>query len=143
MFPRRPGARREACQFALHSRHLGLSIPSQVWLQIVNATIDRSLGEGRARRYPSLDPQGAQVLRDYYGQSADAFTTRGDQRAGARVRGGRGRRPACPPGGRDFTLRCLPRTAPRLERIKRRAGRMGLPMPIRSHEESPSSTLAR
>ena len=49
----------------------------------------------------------------------------GRQRAVARVRGGRGRRPACPPGSQDFTLRCLPRTALWLERIKRRAGRMG------------------
>ena len=78
MFPVVPALSEEACQLALHSRHLGLSIPSEIWLKIVNATIDRSLGEGRARRYPSLDPQGAQVLRDYYGQSADAFTTRGD-----------------------------------------------------------------
>ena len=78
MFAVVPALAEEACQLALHSRHLGLSIPSQVWLQIVNATIDRSLGEGRARRYPILEPEGAQVLRDYYGQSADAFTTRGD-----------------------------------------------------------------
>jgi len=78
MSPVVPALSEEACQLALHSHHLGLSIPSEVWLKIANATIDRSLGEGRARRHPTLDPQGAQALRDYYGQSADAFTTRGD-----------------------------------------------------------------
>jgi hypothetical protein len=68
----------EACQLALHSRHMGLSLASQVWLKIENATIDRSLGEGQARRHPMLDREGAQILRDYYGRSADAFTTSGD-----------------------------------------------------------------
>jgi hypothetical protein len=67
----------EACQ-ALHSRHMGLSLASQVWIKIENATIDRSLGEGQARRHPMLDREGAQFLRDYYGRSADAFTTSGD-----------------------------------------------------------------
>jgi hypothetical protein len=69
----------EACQLALHSRHMGLSLASQVWLKIENATIDRSLGEGQARRHPMLDREGAQILRDYDGRSADAFTTSGDR----------------------------------------------------------------
>jgi hypothetical protein len=73
-----PTLSEEACQLALHSRHMGLSLASRVWVQIENATIDRSLGEGQARRHPILDAEGAQVLRDYYGRSADAFTTSGD-----------------------------------------------------------------
>ncbi len=73
-----PTLSEEACQLALHSRHLGLSLPSQVWLQIENATIDRARGNGHARRHPMLDPATAQLLRDYYGRSADAFTARGD-----------------------------------------------------------------
>lgn len=77
-FPVVPTLSEEACQLALHSRHIGLSLPSRVWLQIENATIDRSLGEGRACRHPRLDPEGAQILRDYYGRSTDAFTTHGD-----------------------------------------------------------------
>jgi len=32
MFAVVPALAEEACQLALHSRHLGLSIPSQVWL---------------------------------------------------------------------------------------------------------------
>ena len=39
-FPVVPTLSEEACQLALHSRHMGLSLPSQVWLQIENATID-------------------------------------------------------------------------------------------------------
>ncbi len=77
-FPVVPTLSESACQLALHSRHLGLSLPSQVWLQIENATIDRSLGEGQPRRHPTLDPESAQILRHYFGRSADAFTTRGD-----------------------------------------------------------------
>jgi hypothetical protein len=72
-FPVVPTLSEDACQLALHSRHFGLSLPSPVWLQIENATIDRSLGDARARRHPMLDRESAQVLRDYYGRSADAF----------------------------------------------------------------------
>ena len=71
-----PTLSEEACQLALHSRHLGLSLPSRAWLQIENATIDRSLEN--ARRHPVLDPETAQLLRDYYGRSADAFAARAD-----------------------------------------------------------------
>jgi hypothetical protein len=78
MIPVVPTLFEEACQLALHSRDLDLSLPSQVWIQIMNATIDRSLGEGRARRHPILDREGAQVLGDYYRRSADALTMRGD-----------------------------------------------------------------
>jgi hypothetical protein len=77
-FPVVPTLSEDACQLALHSRHFGLSLPSRVWLQIENATIDRSLGDARARRHPMLDRESAQVLRDYYGRSADAFTTSDD-----------------------------------------------------------------
>ena len=47
-FPVVPTLSEEACQLALHSRQLGLFLPSRVWLQIENATIDHSLGQGRA-----------------------------------------------------------------------------------------------
>jgi hypothetical protein len=86
-----PTLSEEACQLALHSRHLGLSLPSQVWLQIENTTIDRSRGNGHARRHPILDPATAQLLRDYYGRSADAFAARGLSGWSARGRGQRRR----------------------------------------------------
>ena len=60
-----PTLSEEACQLALHSRHLDLSLPSQVWIQIMNATIDHSLGEEQGCRQPILGPDGAQVLGDY------------------------------------------------------------------------------
>jgi hypothetical protein len=77
-FPIVPTLSEDACQLALHSRHFGLSLPSKVWLTLENATIDRGLGDGHARRHVVLDPESARLLRDYYGRSADAFATSGD-----------------------------------------------------------------
>jgi hypothetical protein len=73
-----PTLSEEACQLALHSRHPGLSLPPQVWLQIENTTIESSRGNGHARRHPVLDHTTAHLLRDYYGRAADAFAARGD-----------------------------------------------------------------
>ena|SRR6266852_849069 len=70
----------DACQLALHSRHMDLSLPQLAWVKIEDTTVDRSLGDERACRHPILTPDDARALRDYYRQSADAFTTMGDSK---------------------------------------------------------------
>ena len=62
----------DANQIAMHSRHIGLALPSSVWLPIMNAPIDRSLRPPCRR--PVLDAAGAQVMREYYRRAAHAFT---------------------------------------------------------------------
>jgi hypothetical protein len=73
-----PTLSEDACQLALHPLHLGMSLPTQVWVKIVDATIDRSLETQGEHRQPVLDEDGAEVLREYYGRSADAYTAWGD-----------------------------------------------------------------
>jgi hypothetical protein len=73
-----PTLSEEACQLALHSHHMGVSLHRLAWVKIENTTVDRSLGDERACRHPVLSPEDAKALRDYYEQSADAFTTEGD-----------------------------------------------------------------
>jgi hypothetical protein len=73
-----PTLSEEACQLALHSRHMGVSLHRLAWVKIEDTPIDRSLGDERACRHPLLSPDDAKTLRDYYRQSANAFTTAGD-----------------------------------------------------------------
>ncbi len=73
-----PTLSEEGCQLALHSHHMGVSLHRLAWVKIEDATVDRSLGDERACRHPILSPEDATALRDYYRQSADAFTAAGD-----------------------------------------------------------------
>ena len=73
-----PTLSEEACQLALHSRHMGLSLHRLAWVKLMDTTVDRSLADQGARRHPVLSPDDAKALRDYYRQSADAFTRAGD-----------------------------------------------------------------
>ena len=73
-----PTLSEEACQLALHSHHMGVSLHRLAWVKIEDTTVDHSLGDGRACRHPILSPEDAKVLLDYYRQSADAFTRAGD-----------------------------------------------------------------
>jgi hypothetical protein len=73
-----PTLSEEACQLALHSRHMGVSLHRLAWVKIEDTTVDHSLGDERACRHPILSPEDAKALREYYRQSADAFTTAGD-----------------------------------------------------------------
>jgi hypothetical protein len=68
----------EACQLALHSHHMGVSLHRLAWVKIEDTTVDHSLGDERACRHPILSPEDAKALLNYYRQSADAFTTAGD-----------------------------------------------------------------
>ena len=62
----------------LPRRHVDLSLHRLAWVKIEDTTVDRSLGDERGRRHPILSPADAKALRDYYRQSADAFTRAGD-----------------------------------------------------------------
>jgi hypothetical protein len=73
-----PTLSEEACQLALHSHHMGVSLHRLAWVKIEDTTVDRSLGDERACRHPILSADEAKALREYYRQSADAFTTAGD-----------------------------------------------------------------
>ena len=73
-----PTLSEDACQLALHPLHLGMSLPTQVWVKIVDATIDRSLEQQGKHRQPVLDEDDAEVLRDYYGRSASTYKAWGD-----------------------------------------------------------------
>ena len=73
-----PTLSEEACQLALHSHHMGVSLHRLAWVKIEDTTVDHSLGDERTCRHPILSPDDAKALRDYYRQSADAFTTAGD-----------------------------------------------------------------
>ena len=73
-----PTLSEEACQLALHSHHMGVSLHRLAWVKIEDTTVDHSLGAGRACRHPILSPEEAKALREYYEQSADAFTRAGD-----------------------------------------------------------------
>src|SRR5262245_33200535 len=73
-----PTLSEEACQLALHSHHMGVSLHRLAWVKIEDTTVDHSLGDGRACRRPILSPEDAKALQDYYRRSADAFTAAGD-----------------------------------------------------------------
>jgi hypothetical protein len=73
-----PTLSEDACQLALHSHHIGVSLHRLAWVKIEDTTVDRSLGNERACRHPILSPEDAQTLQDYYRQSAHAFTRAGD-----------------------------------------------------------------
>jgi hypothetical protein len=68
----------DACQHALHARHMRLALEQLAWVKIENTMVDRSRGDDRACRHLILNPEEAQALGDYYRQSAEVFTTAGD-----------------------------------------------------------------
>jgi hypothetical protein len=74
-----PTLSEEACQLALHFRQMGVSLHRLAWVTIEDTTVDRSLGDERACRRPILTPDDAKAVRDYYRESADAFTAAGDR----------------------------------------------------------------
>jgi hypothetical protein len=73
-----PTLSEEACQLALHSHHMGVSLHRLAWVKLEDTTVNHSLGDEQACRHPILSPEDAKALRDYYQQSADAFMTAGD-----------------------------------------------------------------